>query len=172
MSKARQAAIIFLFALTAAPVWGAEKSLGTFKAWEAYTFEEGNRTVCALWAEPAKSEGDYTKRGNIFAFVAHRTWTKPKRLHEISLQAGYPFKDGSEVNVTIDGKKEFSLFTDGDTAWSRSANEDAALVKAMRIGSTMVVVGFSSRGTKTTDTFALLGFTAAHNAANKACGVR
>ena len=34
----------------------------------------------------------------------------------------------------------------------------------------MVVKGISSAGTKTTDTYSLKGFTAAHAAINSACG--
>jgi hypothetical protein len=36
-------------------------------------------------------------------------------------------------------------------------------------GAAMVVVGTSERGTKTTDTYSLKGFTAAYGAISKAC---
>jgi len=39
----------------------------------------------------------------------------------------------------------------------------------MRAGLTMVVKGTSSRGTLTTDTYSLRGFTAAYDAMQKAC---
>ncbi|MDX1424550.1 MAG: invasion associated locus B family protein, partial [Kiloniellales bacterium] len=48
---------------------------------------------------------------------------------------------------------------------------DQAIVKAMRAGSSMVVKGTSSRGTVTTDTYSLLGFSKAYAAISKACGV-
>ena len=38
-------------------------------------------------------------------------------------------------------------------------------------GSGMIVRGVSSRGTETTDTYSLNGFTRAHNAIGQACGV-
>jgi hypothetical protein len=41
----------------------------------------------------------------------------------------------------------------------------------MRAGRTMIVKGVSSKDTETTDTYSLLGFTAAHNAINDACNV-
>ena len=72
------------------------------------------------------------------------------------------------IAVTIDGKK-YKLFTDGDTAWNRVAKDDAHMVRAMRVGKILVIEGVSSRGTKTSDTYSLFGFTAAHNAINKAC---
>ena len=54
-------------------------------------------------------------------------------------------------------------------AWPPEAAVTRRLVKAMRAGRDMVVNGVSTRGTKTTDTFSLLGFTAAHKAISKAC---
>lgn len=157
--------------LTAGMAQADEVSLGTFKDWQAYSFKEGDKNVCVVWGKPAKEEGKYTKRGEVRVFIAHRPWTRPKRVNEISFEAGYGFRKDSEAAVTIDGRK-FALFTDGDTAWNRSAKDDAAMVKAMRIGKKMVVNGVSGRGTKTTDTYSLLGFTAAHNAINKACKVK
>ena len=48
----------------------------------------------------------------------------------------------------------------------------AAMVRAMRVGKKLVIQGVSSRGTKTKDSYSLFGFTAAHNAINKACRVK
>jgi hypothetical protein len=149
----------------------AEKSLGTYKDWEAYTFDEGGKTVCVVWGKPQKSQGKYKRRGDIRVFIAHRTWARPKRVNETSFEAGYTFKKDAEAVILIDGKK-FTLFTDGDTAWNRSAPDDTAMTRAMRIGKKMIVEGVSSRGTKTKDTYSLLGFTAAHNAINKACKIK
>ena len=49
---------------------------------------------------------------------------------------------------------------------------DAKLVQSMIRGADMVVQGTSSRGTLTTDTYSLKGFTAAYKAINKACKVK
>ena len=149
----------------------AEKSLGVFKGWEAYTFVEKGKKVCVVWGKPQKSEGKYKKRGDIRVFIAHRAWARPKRVNEVSFETGYTYKKNGAATVSIDGKQH-SLFTDGDTAWNRAAQDDAAMVRAMRVGKQLVVEGVSSRGTKTKDTYSLFGFTAAHNAINKACKVK
>ncbi|NKB59612.1 MAG: hypothetical protein GKS00_25110 [Alphaproteobacteria bacterium] len=169
----RISSAVAAFALFAMPlaVSAAEKSLGVFKGWEAYSFEESGKTVCVVWGKPAKSEGKYKKRGDIRMFIAHRAWARPKRVNEVSFESGYTFKKDGEAAISVDGKK-FALFTDGDTAWNRSAQDDAAMTRAMRVGKSMIVQGVSSRGTKTKDTYSLFGFTAAHNAINKACKVK
>jgi hypothetical protein len=65
---------------------------------------------------------------------------------------------------------EFRLFTAGDGAWNSSTDKDNEMVQAMIRGADLVIAGESSRGTKTTDTYSLLGFTAAHRAMTEACG--
>jgi hypothetical protein len=97
-------------------------------------------------------------------FVTFRTG-KPG---EISFTGGYPFAPGSTVDVTIDGNT-FKLFTDGEWAWPGSAADDAALLKAMKAGSSASVAARSGKGTQTKDTFSLRGFTAAMQDAETRC---
>ena len=80
--------------------------------------------------------------------------------------------DGIEVALTVDDNKNFRLFTQGETAWAKDADTDKALVTAMRSGSRMVVKGTSTRGTLTTDTYSLSGFSRAYERASRECGVK
>jgi Invasion associated locus B (IalB) protein len=160
---------ISLVFATAVGARAADKVLGLFGDWGAQTFTEGKNTGCSIWSQPTKDKGDYSKRGAIYAYVTHRPWDK--RLNEVSFAAGYAYKKDSTVQVMIGGQK-FTLFTDGETAWSRSAQDDKALVDAMRRGSSMTVTGFSSRGTKTADSYSLTGFSKAFEAIGKACNVK
>lgn len=146
------------------------KAIATYNAWSAHVIAEKSGKICYAHSEPKNSEGKYTVRGPTYVQVAHRT--RAKAANEVSVTAGYPYKKGSDVTVTIDGKQKFDLFTDDDTAWSRDAAGDRDLVAAMRAGTTMVIMGTSSRGTLTTDTYSLSGFTAAHKAIGKACNVK
>ena len=146
------------------------KILGEFTMWIASKSDEQNRPVCVMSSSPQKDEGNYTKRGDIFAIITHRP--AEDRVGEVSIQAGYTYKKGSNVTVSIDGKAPFKLFTQGGYAWTYEAADDRKLVAAMRAGNAMVVKGTSSRGTLTTDTYSLSGFTAAYNAISQACGVK
>lgn len=87
---------------------------------------------------------------------------------EISYTAGYPYANGSTVKLTI-GSDEFELFTDGNWAWSGSAEEDARITAAMRRGAEAVLESRSGRGTVVRDTFSLFGFTAATEEAQRRC---
>jgi invasion protein IalB len=144
--------------------------LGEFGAWVATQVSESGKPVCYISTRPTKDEGDYTKRGDIFAIVTHRP--AEKSIGVVSFRAGYPIKSDVPVTVSIDDKTNFSLFSQGEYAWTRESGDDKALVGAMRAGIHMVVKGTSQRGTLTTDTYDLTGFSAAMDAINKACGVQ
>lgn len=155
--------------LTAAPAAAADpRHLGTFKDWNAFAFEEKGQKVCYISSQPKKTEPK-AKRGDIYTLVTHRP--SEKTLDVVSIIVGYPFKKGSEAEVSVDGK-EFKLFTDGETAWARDAEGDRAVTAALRNGKQMVVKGVSGRGTKTTDTYSLAGVGQAYDAINEACGVK
>ncbi len=104
-------------------------------------------------------------RGDILFFVSYRPSANVSG--EVSFTGGYPFKKDSPVTVTISGKT-FQLFTKDEWAWARP-EDDAKLIAAMKSGAEAIVVGMSSRGTRTEDKFSLLGFTAAVDDAAKRC---
>jgi len=137
--------------------------------WAAFKTDESTGPLCYIGAEPRKQEGDYSRRGETYLLVMHRP--KLKENDVISVLAGYTYKAESQVQIRIDGKKAADLFTKDTHAWAYDEQSDKALVQAMKRGSSMVVTGTSSRGTLTTDTYSLSGFTAAYNDARKACGL-
>ncbi len=163
-------AILAITALlgSAAPA-DAQKSgaIATHGDWSAFRDGPDDKPVCYMGSVPKKEEGTYSRRGDTYILVTHRS--AEKTYDVISISAGYEYQSGSQVEVEIDGQ-DFSLFTDGDHGWAEDAKADKALVAAMRRGSRMIVRGTSKRGTLTTDTYVLSGFTAAHKAINKACG--
>lgn len=144
----------------------AEQDLGTFKAWRAHTFVEGKQRVCSMWSQPTAAVGDYSRRGEIFAFVTHRPAEKTR--DKVSFELGYDFQLGEPLKVKI-GKRSYTLVTSGSTAWSDAGKISGSMVAAMKGGHKMIVAGLSNRDTKTTDTYSLAGFTAGYRAINKAC---
>lgn len=164
--------LVMMSFIPAAQAQGVAKSvpakIGAFGSWTAYSFNEGKGIVCYMAAAPAKAQGKYSKRDDVFALITHRPAENSKNV--FTYIAGYTYKAGSEVTVTIDGKK-FVLFTNDTTAWTPDDSTDIRLMEAIRKGSTMVVKGVSKRGTQTTDTFSLKGSGDAQDAIGQACGV-
>jgi Invasion associated locus B (IalB) protein len=164
--------LLALLALALAPAAAAQtiEPIGEAGKWNAYTFLEEGKKVCYMSAAPDKTEGNYKTRGEVYALVTHRPAQNSRDV--VSLIAGYPLKPDADVVVTIDRKQKFNLFADKETAWARDDKTDRAVVQAMVKGSTMVVEGVSSRGTKTRDTYSLSGFGKMYQAINQACGIR
>ena len=148
----------------------AAQNIGKFQDWRAHHFTEGGERVCTMWTQPRKAEGKYKRRGEIFALVNHRP--AEKRIGIASFEMGYPVASGQEIVVSIDGGPPNRVPASGSLAWHDSPKVNRELVKGMRGGAKMVVTGQSKRGTKTVDTYSLLGFTAAYKAISKACQVR
>lgn len=142
--------------------------LATHRDWHTFQYTENGHRVCYMATRPTKEEPGNVRRGDVFLLVTHRPAENSRDV--VSIVTGYTYKPGSEVTLTI-GNNTFRLFTDNDTAWARDAATDRAIVQAMTNGSTMVVRGTSARGTNTTDTYSLRGFSAAHAQINQACGL-
>ena len=143
-----------------------QKTLGSFGDWTAVVDGSGLKKMCYAGSKPKKSEGDYAKRDAIHFLVTHRPADKVKA--EVSVTAGYTYKAGKDAQAEIGGKT-FKLFTRGDNAWAYDSAADRAIVAAMKAGQKMTVRGTSRRGTVTTDTYSLSGFSAALAAIDKAC---
>ena len=105
-------------------------------------------------------------RSEILLFVTFRPTTGA--AGEVSFTGGYPFAPGSTVGVDIGGKT-FDLVSDGEWAWPSSKEDDAAILAALKAGSSAIVTARSSRGTNTKDSFSLNGFTAAMTEAEARC---
>jgi hypothetical protein len=143
--------------------------LGGAQGWDAYSDTEKGHKICYLVGEPSKSEPAGAKRNKIYASVTHRPAEKVS--NEVSFNAGYLFKDGSDAELIVDGRK-FSLFTNKDAAWARDPATDKAVVEALAKGKQAVLKGVSARGTETTDTYSLAGLSQALGQIDKTCGVK
>ena len=137
-------------------------------------FVESDPNEC--WAVSAPKETLNTRdgnavdvrRGDIRLIVFYRPSENVNG--QVMFTGGYPFADDSTVSVQI-GDTTFQLFTQGETAWPATTEDDARVVEAMKRGANAVLTGRSGRGTQTQDTFSLLGFTAAvEEAANRCAG--
>jgi hypothetical protein len=153
--------ILSLLTLSASSAIAASPELiGNFGKWRAYKADD----VCFAACQPEKSEGSYTSRGDTFLMVSHRP--KEKVRDEISTIMGYAINTNSPAEILIDDKTKYELQTTPEAAF---AKDDSKTVNSMKKGMKLVIHATSSRGTLTTDTYSLNGFTKANEAAQKAC---
>lgn len=140
--------------------------LGAFKYWSAFTADAPDGKVC--WAATAPVSTDYSgdSRGDVYVMVSIRPSSGVSG--EISIISGYPYDEKRTAQVKI-GSSTFSFFTSQDGAWLETRREEEQMIRAMKAGSKASVTGYSNSGSRSSDSFSLLGFTAAFNAAQKAC---
>ena len=112
---------------------------------------------CFIGSAPVETDLPESKQRGVTYILVYRINKSKDPIVQIA--AGYPYKKGQNVDVTIDNV-QFDFYSDDDTAWS---NDDNKVIFAMKKGIKLTVNGESSRGTKTTDIYTLKGFTAAYN---------
>jgi len=82
--------------------------LNDSQAWPAFAETAKSGKACYLVGHPQKSEPAGLKRGEIHVSITHRP--SEKSYNVVNFVSGYPFKEGSEVELAVDAKK-FTLFT-------------------------------------------------------------
>jgi len=160
--------IIIAAALSlASPALAADpKFLDNKGDWSAYSHKTKEGKICFAITEPKEKLPKKVNRDPVYFLVTNRPGEKIK--NEVSIITGYPYKTGSITNVKI-GDDTFKMYTKSDGAWVDNDRNEKNLIKAMKIGSKMVVKGTSRRGTLTADTYSLSGITAAISIIDKAC---
>ena len=144
-------------------------NVATKTDWSVFT--EENPKECGGVSSPRETlntrdgQPASVRRGDILLFVTYRAGGAKG---EVSFSGGYPFAGGSTVKIDIDGSS-FEMLSDGEWAWPANADDDAAVLAAMKKGGGAILTGKSGKGTQTKDTFSLRGFTAAMEEAAKRC---
>lgn len=135
-------------------------------------FVENEPLRCWIVSKPTKTVNTrggnpvVVNRSDIRFFVTYLP--KSGISGEVSFTGGYPFKPDTPVRLTV-GSSTYNMYPDGEYAWPESAAIDAKIKASLQRGAEAVVNAQSARGTKTKDTFSLIGFTAALAEAEKRC---
>lgn len=163
---------VFAFAaMTAAVAQGAKPTLvGTFRDWTMWSYEgsygSAEGKVCYIYSEPQRMEPTRLDHGRVSFSITLAV--SGDEGTEANFVAGYALKEQSRVTVEI-GDKQFTMFTEGDSAWLVNKEEEQALLAAMRAGSRMVIKATSRRGNDTTYNYSLSGVTAASDKMTAEC---
>ncbi len=170
--KHRVLAISLVTAMTAGAAVAQDSSNRVAADTDWAVFEGSDPKEC--WAVTAPKETVNTRdgrtvsvrRGDILLFVTYRP--ESNVVAEVSFTGGYPFAPGSTATLRV-GDSTFEMFTEGEYAWPATPEDDRKIVTAMKRGTDAVVSARSSRGTRTEDTFSLLGATAMIEDAETRC---
>ena len=137
--------------------------LKNFKNWCAGEHKGNESKSCIMISSPISEKGNppYKSRGTVLATIYHMPSEDNNRV--IYITTGYTYKKDTIVTIKIDKNKEHEFnVIEHDSAFSDDENVDRQLIVEMKKGKKMKVIGFSSRGTKTTDIYSLVGFSGAY----------
>ena len=121
---------------------------------------------CYIGSLPTNTEIAEGKKRDATYILVYRINKSPETI--VQIEAGYPYDQKKNVEVNID-KVAYEFFSEEatpETAWTKKDNE---VIFAMKKGITLIVKGYSSRGTLIVDTYTLNGFTKAYNKLTKDC---
>ena len=137
-----------------------------FKMWESQYMTKDGKKVCFAVSIPTDMLPKSLSRAESRIFVTFRPGENIN--NEISITGGYKYKKKSQVRVNV-GNSNFKFEIKDNFAWLVSYDDEIRMIRAMKKSNKAKVIGISSRGNKTTDTYSLMGFTDAYNAARKNC---
>ncbi|PZU60480.1 MAG: hypothetical protein DI547_02385 [Sphingobium sp.] len=165
MMRLRPALLLLLAlpALLAGQPVRARESLGVFERWGA--FRDPAVPRCYAIAEPArKPRGEQPWR----AFASVGTWPRQGLRGQVHFRLSRARADGSRLLLGI-GDARFPLVGGAADAWAADRRGDAAIVAAIRSGTSMSVEGVGRDGRAFADVYALRGAATAIDAAALGC---
>ena len=136
----------------------APKEIGQFKNWIAATHMENGHSTCYAFTR-AGNENPATGTGPVLS-IADRASGRD----QVAISGGPAYPKDTTVTVQVD-QTGLDFYTAGHDAFARDGKAAAA---AFEKGSSAVARVPGQHGTQTL-TFSLDGFSAAHDAMNKAC---
>lgn len=143
------------------------ETVGSFQAWDASLYDDpSGGQVCYIVSVPRQSQPQDVQRSEAYFMVTREP--SGEIQDAVTVAVGYSYQEDSSVEVQIDSDS-FNLVTGGEFAWVADKDALKGLIDAMIRGQNMTVSGTSTAGTRITDTYSLVGFTAARSAMIDAC---
>ena len=156
---------LLLCSLALVAAGGPERAaLGIFSGWGA--FRDYNPPRCFAIATPER-RGKGTHRS--FASVA--IWPRQRITGQVHFRLREPRAPNSPIRLVF-GDKSFPLVAARLDAWAPGPRADAAIIAAMRSGTSMRIAWVSSDGRNRSDGYLLAGVATAIDAAALGCARR
>lgn len=140
----------------------ARDSLGMYSNWGAFRDPRVPRCYAIAMASPNTRRRDYQP------YAAVGTWPKRSVRNQFHLRLSREIASGSQIVLRI-GKERFELTGGGGDAWAVDRKMNAAIVAAMRSGSSMTVYARDKSRRRFSNTWQLAGAASAIDAASIGC---
>jgi hypothetical protein len=142
------------------------KAVKTFSAWTLYSHNGPPGDICFITSQPRETKPADVKRDRAYFYIS--SWVKDGIRSQVSVLLGYDLDDKSDISITI-GNQDFKLFVKDDKGFVGDSTNELKLIDAMKRGNFMTVTAKTKDGVETTDTYSLIGATAAVNSLTSGC---
>ena len=142
------------------------KKIGKYKDWESMVVTESSGKVCFAQSSPILQSPKSNNKRDAKLFISFRP--NDKIIDEVSVTAGYEFNSNTVTAQSGKNKFKFDIKEQG-FAWIADNKIEFKMIKTMKRGSRIMIIGYNQNGSQTIDHYSLLGFTKAYNATKKAC---
>lgn len=139
----------------------ARDSLGVFERWGAFRDAEVPR--CYAITEPLRRAETAWR-----PFLAVASWPARGLRGQVHVRLSRPRAPGSGVTLSV-GDRRFALIAGSADAWAADKRADAAIVAAIRSGSSLSVESRDAQGRAFADAYSLRGGATAIDAAALGC---
>ena len=158
--------IFFILIFTSQAQTEEVKKMGKHKDWETYIIKSNSGKVCFAQSKPVL-QAPKTNDREARLFITFRPNENIK--NEISITAGYNFNKQNTITAAS-GKYKYKFdIAEEKFAWMADSKQEKKMINTMKKGSRIMVKGYNSKGSQTTDHYSLLGFTKAYNATKANC---
>ena len=144
----------------------ATKVVKTFSAWTLYSHTGAPGDICFITSQPRETKPADVQRERAYFYIS--SWTKDGIRSQISVLLGYDLEDQAPITVTV-GSRAFKMFAKDDKGFVGDATSELQLIDAIKRGNFMTVRRKTKDGKETTDTYSLIGATAAVNSLANGC---
>ncbi len=162
MRSRRRSLLACALACVAAEPAAAREEIGIYQSWGAFRDMAPRR--CFAIAEPARNMAGSRWRPSL----AIGTWPDQHARAQLHVRLRQRKLLGAPVTLSI-GERRFRLIAGGSDAWAHDARQDAAIVAAMRSGSSLSIETRALDGAAFADVYLLRGAATAIDAAALAC---
>jgi len=152
---------VLAIALLTSPL-SARDSLGVYSNWGA--FRDDSPLRCYAIAKPSGNS-----EASAFASIAN--WPSRNVRGQVHIRLSRSAGEDTRVSLSVSGQS-FTLSANGRNAWAQNAQEDAAIIAALRSASTMRVSARDAQGRRFADRYDLSGAATAIDAAAVGCAGR
>lgn len=140
-------------------------------AWENFTREGPGGRICFAATEPVSKLPNGYAHGAVFFMVSEAK--NRSMLDQPSLTVGYDLKPDTPPAgfvLSANGRSpQTRFYVDGKEAFLERADQERAIITAMRAGRDLQIEAVGADDVRTTYQFSLSGFTAALDAAKRNC---